>query len=268
MSSPQGQRTTKQWENSSNVATTTTHGDLVAVNDYRASPRESCHMIPQFLQHSRLLFIFPAIVLTIICSSWHGTVNIKAKHARNRFGFDSTFSRYRSGSYLISFAERFDNLTLLVDDILSSFPEVEVLHVYPTTKALAVENVSSSCLAFLQTKSYVLYIEPDFDVQAMKVQENLNKTLEWGIDRIDGKLDNTYHYDLTGKGVRVYVIDSGIRFNHVEFRRNPSEIEGDIPKSRARCGRNFRKRMGEDCLDNWGHGTHVAALIGMCHTTY
>lgn len=218
-------------------------------------------MISRLSQYRRGSFIVFAIVATIFCS-WHGTFDVRSKYGQNHHGLVLTFSRNRFGRYLVGFVESADNLTVIVDDIVSSFPGVDVVHVYPTTKAIAIENVSSSCLEFLHAKAYVLYIEPDFDVQAMKVQENLNKTLEWGIDRIDGKLDNQYHYDLTGKGVRVYVIDSGIRFNHVEFRRNASEVEGDAPKSRARCGKNFRKRMGEDCLDDWGHGTHVAALIG------
>lgn len=182
---------------------------------------------------------------------------------RNHFGLFSAFYRNRPGCYLVSFVEYAGNLTAIVDDIRTTFPEVGVLHMYPSTKAVAIENVSSRCLDFLRAKPYVLDIEPDFVVKAMKVQENLNKTLEWGIDRIDGKIDRKYHYDFTGKGVRVYVIDSGIRFNHFEFRRDPSEVEEDTPKSRARCGKNFRKKMGEDCLDQWGHGTHVAALIGM-----
>jgi hypothetical protein len=219
-------------------------------------------MISLFPEYLRALFIFLAVTVIFSCTR-HATFNVRSKHTRNQYGLVSTFSRYRQGSYLISFVESVDNLTLIVDDMLKSFPEVEILYVYSKTKGLAIENVSSSCLAFLQGNSYVLFIEPDFDVQAMKVEDNLNATLEWGIDRIDGKLDNKYQYDLTGKGVRVYVIDSGIRFNHIEFRRNPSEVEGDIPKSRARCGKNFRKRMGEDCSDDWGHGTHVSALIGM-----
>ena len=81
----------------------------------------------------------------------------------------------------------------------------------------------------------------------------------WGLDSIDGDRDKRYHYALTGSGVRVYVLDSGIKFNHKEFRRagNPNE-------SRAWCGINLREDLGDDCDDDYGHGTHVSAIIGMC----
>ena len=219
-------------------------------------------MICRIHRCSRILFIVAAIAVI-----WHGTLKLRPKYVHIVTRYKTAFLRNRGESYLINFVENIDNLTVVIDDIVSSFPEVEILHIYPKTKAVALENVSPNCLSFLQTYSDmlgVLYIEPDFDVQAMRVQEDLNQTLEWGLDRIDGKLDNKYHYDLTGKGVRVYVIDSGIRFNHVEFRRDPSEVQGETPKSRARCAKNFRKGFGEDCADEWGHGTHIAALIGMC----
>ena len=41
----------------------------------------------------------------------------------------------------------------------------------------------------------------------------------WGLDRIDQRvgLDESYHYDTTGAGVTVYVIDTGLRTSHQEF---------------------------------------------------
>ena len=40
----------------------------------------------------------------------------------------------------------------------------------------------------------------------------------WGIDRIDGVIDNTYDDgDLTGKGVRVYIVDTGVQGSHDDF---------------------------------------------------
>ena len=43
----------------------------------------------------------------------------------------------------------------------------------------------------------------------------------WDLDRLDqrdARLDGLYHYDAMGSGVNVYVIDTGIRFTHTEFR--------------------------------------------------
>ena len=74
----------------------------------------------------------------------------------------------------------------------------------------------------------------------------------WGLDRIDQRslpLDAKYHYPSTARTARAYVVDTGIRFTHVEFGRRAVlgiDTVGD--------GQN-----GNDCQ---GHGTHMAGTIG------
>jgi subtilisin family serine protease len=75
------------------------------------------------------------------------------------------------------------------------------------------------------------------------------------LDRIDEAtfpLDHKFTIPTTaGKGVNIYIIDSGININHVDFG------------GRARCGAAFCSSLGcSDCLDRNGHGTNVAGIAG------
>ena len=79
----------------------------------------------------------------------------------------------------------------------------------------------------------------------------------WGLDRIDQAalpLDHGYSYVGTGAGVKLYVIDSGLRTSHAELT--------------GRVGNGWFWDFGDgtgisDCN---GHGTHVAGTAG--GTTY
>ena len=76
----------------------------------------------------------------------------------------------------------------------------------------------------------------------------------WGLDRVDQTtlpLNNQYTYSSTGKNVNVYVIDSGINPNHVDFE-NRASLDADCSNGPCVSGG----------FDNYGHGTAVAGVIG------
>lgn len=84
--------------------------------------------------------------------------------------------------------------------------------------------------------------------------ENLEKFYPglWGLDTIDRTNDNEYNYGRTGKGVVVYVVDSGVS-DHDEFmNKNVSRLIG---------GASFTYGNA-DYHDCNGHGTHVASILG------
>ncbi len=77
----------------------------------------------------------------------------------------------------------------------------------------------------------------------------------WGQDRIDQKqlpLDNNFTPEGNGAGVNLYVMDTGIDYNHTEFG-GPDATRATFGFDAVGDGRN-----GADCQ---GHGTHVAGTV-------
>ena len=95
----------------------------------------------------------------------------------------------------------------------------------------------------------VAYVEQDQLIQVEATQPN---PPSWGLDRIDQRsrpLNSSYSYpDSAGAGVRIYVIDTGIRTTHNDFG------------GRATSG--FDAIDGGAADDCHGHGTHVAGTAG------
>ncbi|MEY3846629.1 MAG: hypothetical protein RJA66_896 [Actinomycetota bacterium] len=88
--------------------------------------------------------------------------------------------------------------------------------------------------------------------QKMSLLETQTPTPSWGLDRIDQQTnayDSTYNYPTDGgKGVRVYIVDTGVMATNPEF-------EGRILPGFDALGENLQSA---DCH---GHGTHVAGTV-------
>jgi subtilisin family serine protease len=124
-----------------------------------------------------------------------------------------------------------------------------LLRLYDTVLGGFAVRMSEQAAQKLSEDPRVRWVEEDGYVRGADIQAN---PPSWGLDRIDERtlpLDLAYFHLLSGTGVRVYVLDSGIRVTHQDI-----------------AGRAFAGFGAVD--DGWGtddcngHGTHVAATIG------
>lgn len=97
----------------------------------------------------------------------------------------------------------------------------------------------------------ISYAQPDSVVTSFSMQSDVTS---WGLDVIDSTsftTDGEYTYpESAGEGVDVYVLDSGINIEHSEF------------EGRAKWGKSFMPTANPTEVDDFGHGTHVAGIIG------
>ena len=98
----------------------------------------------------------------------------------------------------------------------------------------------------------VCMLVPLFGLSALAVDKMTNdpgSTKQWGMKAVG--MEEAWRSGLTGKGVKVGVIDCGL-----------STATGDIARSRVEAGPNYTGSIGDSATDIEGHGTFVAGIIG------
>ncbi len=116
-----------------------------------------------------------------------------------------------------------------------------VKYSYNLVPAVAA-NLPQEALAGLAKNPNIIVIEPDGTVQAIGELENV-----WGVTRIGADIA---HADaVTGFGVKVAVIDSGVDYDHFDLKANYAG------------GHDF-VNDDDDPFDDNSHGTHCAGTIG------
>ena len=126
----------------------------------------------------------------------------------------------------------------------------KVHYIYTNALQGFTASLPEAALRGLRHNPNIEFIEVDQTVSiGIEGDESVST---WNLDRIDQRslpLDDTYLYNGTGMGVTAYIIDTGIRTSHTEFKGRAS-IGFDAFNGNGN---------GNDCN---GHGTHVAATVG------
>jgi len=124
-------------------------------------------------------------------------------------------------------------------------------HVYVNAIKGFAASLPDAAVQAIQNNPNVASIEPDATVRLNQVVSPQNQAT-WGLDRIDQvdrPLDSQYRFNYTGAGVTAFIIDTGIRADHVEFT--------------GRVGTGFSAVAdGNGTNDCNGHGTHVSGTVG------
>lgn len=195
--------------------------------------------MPQILHLSRRTARLAAVVL---CSALlaAGTAAVPAASAAPAAPVESP-----NGRYLVQFAPGSD---VAAEATAIRAQGIGVVRTFETALRGAAIQASAAQAAALVRSGRAVAVEPDQAVTVSETQSNA----PWGLDRADQQalpLSKTYSYEESGRGVSVYVVDTGILASHVDFG------------GRVTAGWTV-KADGLGASDCNGHGTHVAGTIG------
>ncbi|KAF8523247.1 peptidase S8/S53 domain-containing protein [Gautieria morchelliformis] len=137
------------------------------------------------------------------------------------------------------------------DDVLEDI-EHGLKHVYDSHFKGYAGTFAQSTVDKIRARPEVNYVEVDQVVHTLNI--TVQKSAPWGLARVSHRprlsfgTFTTYQYDPQGgEGVTVYVIDTGININHIEF------------EGRASWGTTVPRNDVDE--DGNGHGTHCAGTI-------
>ncbi len=124
-------------------------------------------------------------------------------------------------------------------------------HTYANSIKGFAATLPDAALPGIRNNPNVDYIEQDQTVSLNQLASPQSQAT-WGLDRIDQvdrSLDSQYYFNWTGSGVNAFIIDTGIRSDHVEFTGRLMPGYNVIADTNGT----------NDCN---GHGTHVAGTVG------
>lgn len=135
----------------------------------------------------------------------------------------------------------------------------QIQHVYGHAIKGFAAILSAAAVQALQNNPNVDYIEQDQTVSLRETPvAQVENQATWGLDRIDQvtrPLDSAYHYNYQGTGINAFIIDTGIRSDHIEFTGRIKPGFNVAPDSAGVTD-------SANTADCNGHGTHVSGTVG------
>lgn len=155
------------------------------------------------------------------------------------------------GRYIVVFKNSVSNPAAEAANVMRGLGG-QVDHIYSHALKGFAATLPEAALQGIRNNPNVDYIEQDQTVALNQTPTSPETQATWGLDRIDQvdrPLDTLYYFNYTGAGVNAFIIDTGIRPDHVEF------------SGRLLPGYNVVNDANgtNDCN---GHGTHVAGTVG------
>lgn len=142
-------------------------------------------------------------------------------------------------TYIIKFNTEFKGKTHIPKALLESEFSVKFKKTFNSAFSGVVVELTEKQAKKLSKKPFIEMVEKD-------TVNDLN--ISWGQDRIDQRnlpLNGSFNVSDGGNGVNIYIIDTGINRNHIEFSGRIGTVTSTI--------------SGGASNDCHGHGTHVAS---------